>query len=104
MRVKPVLIVPDAARKMIARIRPDGRRTSRGSLASRELVIAYLQERLTRLSELYPFWDDEPLAPNELADAQSAVEILRCSGKSDTEIRAWLLTQRARYDLRNIKP
>lgn len=103
MRVRPVLTIPDAARKMIARIRPDGRRTSRGAMASRELVVSYIQERLTRLSDLYPFWDDEPLTPDEVTDARAAVEILRSAGKNDMEIRAWLLTQRARYDLRAIK-
>lgn len=104
MRVRPVLIVPDSARKMIARMRPTGRRTVRGALASRDLVITYLQERIDRLSELFPWWDDEPLRPDELEDARAAVEVLRHSGKTDAEIRAWLLCQRARYDLRSIKP
>jgi hypothetical protein len=85
---------------MIARIRPDGRRTVRGALATRNLVITYLQERLNRLSALTPWWDDEPLSPEEIADAKAAVETLRSAGKTDAEIRAWLLLQRARYDLR----
>lgn len=100
MRVRPVLDVSDAARRMIGRIRPDGRRTVRGALATRNLVISYLQERLNRLSALTPWWDDEPLSPDELADAKAAVETLRSAGKTDSEIRAWLLLQRARYDLR----
>ncbi len=100
MRVRPVLDVSDGARRMIARIRPDGRRTVRGALATRNLVISYLQERLNRLSALTPWWDDEPLSPEEIADAKAAVETLRSAGKSDAEIRAWLLLQRARYDLR----
>ncbi len=64
------------------------------------MVISYLQERLNRLSALTPWWDDEPLSPEELGDAKSAVETLRGAGKTDAEIRAWLLLQRARYDLR----
>ncbi len=100
MRVRPVLDVTDGARRMIARIRPDGRRTVRGALATRNLVISYLQERLNRLSALTPWWDDEPLSPEESADAKAAVETLRSAGKTDAEIRAWLLLQRARYDLR----
>jgi hypothetical protein len=100
MRVRPVLDVSDSARRMIARIRPDGRRTVRGALATRSVVISYLQERLTRLSALSPWWDDEPLSPDEANDARGAIETLRSAGKTDTEIRAWLLLQRARYDLR----
>lgn len=100
MRVRPVLEVSDAARRMIARVRPDGRRTVRGKLATRTVVISYLQERLTRLSALSPWWDDEPLSPEEQSDAKAAVETLRSAGKTDAEIRAWLLLQRARYDLR----
>jgi hypothetical protein len=102
MRLRPVLDVPDSARRMIARIRPDGRRTVRGALATRTVVIAYLQERLHQLSALTPWWDDEPLTPDEIAEARAAVETLKSAGKSDAEIRAWLLLQRARYDLRRI--
>jgi hypothetical protein len=102
MRLRPALQVSDAARRMIARIRPDGRRTVRGALATRTVVIAYLQERLNQLSALTPWWDDEPLTPEEIADARGAVETLRSAGKSEPEIRAWLLLQRARYDLRRI--
>jgi len=102
MRLRPVLDVTDSARRMIARIRPDGRRTVRGALATRTVVIAYLQERLNQLSALTPWWDDEPLTPDEIAEARGAVETLRSAGKTDAEIRAWLLLQRARYDLRRI--
>lgn len=100
MRVRPMLDVPDSARRMIARIRPDGKRTVRGALATRTVVISYIQERLNRLSALSPWWDDEPLSPDEQSDARAAVETLRSAGKTDAEIRAWLLLQRARYDLR----
>jgi hypothetical protein len=85
---------------MIARIRPDGKRTVRRAFATRAVVISYIQERLNRLSALSPWWDDEPLSPDEQSDARAAVETLRSAGKTDTEIRAWLLLQRARYDLR----
>jgi hypothetical protein len=100
MRLRLVLTVPDSARRMIGRIRPDGKRTVRGALAHRSVVASYLQERLNRLSALTPWWDDEPLSPDEQNDARSAIETLRSAGKSDAEIRAWLLLQRARYDLR----
>lgn len=102
MRLRPVLIVSDSARRIIAQQRPTAARTSRGALASRESVIDYLQQRLDRLSALHPWWDDEPLTDDEAADARAAVEHLRKAGKSDGEIRAWLLCQRARYDLRSL--
>jgi len=100
LRVRPVLEVSPAARKAIARLCPTGRRTVRGALATRNLIVSYLQDRLDRLSSLYPWWDDEPLTPAELSEARDAVEILKGAGKSDAEIRAWLFVQRARYDLR----
>lgn len=102
MRLRPVLLVSDSARKMIAKLRPGGARTARGAKASRELVITYLQDRLDQLSALHPWWDDEPLRDDEIGDARAAVEYLRRAGKSDADIRAWLLCQRARYDLGNI--
>jgi hypothetical protein len=86
---------------MIARMRPDTKRTARGHMATRATVVAYIQARLDALSALAPWWDDEPLTPDEQTDARAAVETLRHAGKSDADIRAWLLLQRARYDLRN---
>lgn len=102
MRLRPVLIISESARKVIAKLRPEGRKTRRGAKASRELCVSYIQERLHRLSDLAPWWDDEPLSEHDLEDARSAVDYLRRNGKTDTEIRAWLLTQRAKYDLRNL--
>lgn len=103
MRLRPTLVVADPARRMIARLLPTGKRTSRGALASRNLVISFVQSRLDALSALNPWWDDEPLRPDELADADAAVKVLRAAHKSDAEIRAWLLCQRARYDLRSLQ-
>jgi hypothetical protein len=102
MRLRPVLIVSDRARKVIAKLRPEGQRTARGAKASRDLVISYVQERLHRLSDLAPWWDDSPLSEDDLEDARSAVAYLRSSGKTDSEIKSWLLVQRARYDLRTL--
>lgn len=99
MRIRPALEVSDAARRTIARLLPTSKRTARGALATREAVIAYLQARLNELSALCPWWDDEPLSPDEIDDAKAAVSVLRQSGKSDRDIRAWLLLQRSRYDL-----
>lgn len=103
MRLRPLLDVPDNARKLIARMRPEDRRTVRGALATRAAVITYIQDRINKLSALTPWWDDEPLTPDEIGDARAAVETLRNAGKADGEIRSWLLLQRARYDLRGHK-
>lgn len=102
MRINLTLNVPDSARRHIARLTPQGKSTVRGALASRQVVIEYLQQRIEAMSALQPWWDNEPLRPDEIADAADAVWALRKSGKKDGEIRAWLLLQRARYDLENI--
>ena len=99
MKLKVTLEVSDAARRQIALLRPDGRQTTRTKKAVRSVIIAYLQERLENLSKLYPWWDNEPLTPTELAEAADAVSTLRYSGKTDEQIRAWLALQRARYVL-----
>ena len=103
MRLQVSLTVSDATRREIARQRPDLTRTRRGALATRSAVVTYIQSRLDALSALSPWWDDEPLQPRELDDAHAAVEILRATGKPDAQIRAWLLLQRARYDLRRFQ-
>jgi hypothetical protein len=100
MRCRPLLDVTDIARRAIAQLQPARPRTARGALATRESVIAYLQDRLDHLSTLAPWWDDEPLSADESKDASAAIQYLRSAGKSDSEIRSWLLLQRARYDLR----
>jgi hypothetical protein len=101
MRLRALLFVSDNARRAVARLQPNSQRTARGAMATREAVVAYVQERLDALSELAPWWDNEPLSTVEAQDARAAVEYLRHAGKSDGEIRAWLLLQRARYDLRS---
>lgn len=102
MRMRPVLLVSDAARRAIVRLLPNSKHTARGALATREAVITYIQQRLDELSGLCPWWDDEPLSPAEIDDARAAVDVLRHAGKTDRDIRAWLLLQRARYDLRGL--
>jgi hypothetical protein len=86
---------------MIARMHPESKQTARGHLATREAVVSYIQGRLDSISTLAPWWDDEPLRPDEAADAAAAIAYLRHANKTDAEIRAWLLLQRARYDLRH---
>ena len=94
MRV--LLHVSDGARRQIARLM-GANGTVRGKLAHRKEVLVYLQRRLDTLSELYPWWDDEPgLTADERADHEAAIEHLRANGRSDAEIRAWLSLQRAR--------
>lgn len=68
-------------------------------MATREAVVSYLQYRLDGLNGLAEWWDNEPLSDHECRDADAAVDFLRRAGKTDGEIRAWLLLQRARYDL-----
>lgn len=101
MRLRPTLVVSDTARRMIARMYPEHTRTARGHMATRAAVISYIQSRLDALSALSPWWDDEPLRPDEAADASAAIQYLRHANKTDAEIRAWLLLQRARYDIRS---
>jgi hypothetical protein len=99
VRLRALLFVEEPARRAIARLQPNQPRTARGSMATREAVVSYLQSRLDALSALAPWWDNEPLSPVESQDASAAVAYLRSAGKSDGEIRAWLLLQRARYDV-----
>lgn len=99
MRLRLSLVVSDSARRIIARLQPDLPQTVRGAKATRNAVATYLQARLDTLSALNPWWDDEPLSTDEEGDARLAVEYLRRCGKSESEIRAWLLLQRARYDI-----
>jgi len=87
---------------MIARMYPAHARTARGHMATRASVISYIQSRLDAISALSPWWDDEPLRPDEAADATAAIQYLRQANKTDAEIRAWLLLQRARYDIRSV--
>ena len=99
MRLRALLVVPDSARRIIAQLQPQLPRTARGHKATREAVISYIQSRLDGLNALAPWWDDEPLSLDEETDARAAVDYLRKCGKSESEIRAWLLLQRARYDI-----
>jgi hypothetical protein len=104
VRLKALLFVSDTARRAIAHVQPSLPRTVRGAMVTREGVVEYVQSRLDALTALAPWWDDEPLSATEAQDARAAVDYLRAAGKSDADIRAWLLLQRARYDLRSNPP
>jgi hypothetical protein len=57
---------------------------------------APVDRRCARAS-LWPYWDEQPLTDTERAEAAAAIDFLRRQGRTDAEIRAWLLMQRARY-------
>jgi hypothetical protein len=65
-------------------------------LVRREAVVAHLQLYLDRLTDEFAAIPRGPLTAEESIDAQDAIDYLRKLGKTDPQIRAWLLLQRAR--------
>ncbi len=96
MRIRFTLDVPDGARKYIGLVAPNGIPTKWKRFATRGQVIDYVRERIALISRAYPWWDDETFDAEDLADCAQAITYLRANGKTDMEIRAWLLLHRAR--------
>lgn len=106
MKVRLTVQVQDALRAYIA---SKASRTKAG-LAPRKDVVAWLQKNVSELgtSSLaetmvreYAQWKEyttAPLTQDEVRDAKAAIEYLRSAGKTNSEIRAWMLLQRARLD------
>jgi hypothetical protein len=87
--------VPDLARRYLCRLDPEAPHTQRYRL-TRNALKKHLQNYVASLSEFYRSTHDRELTASELRDASAAVQWLKGLGKSDGEIRAWLLMQRAR--------
>lgn len=94
MKIAMTIEVSDAARVHIAQL-AEGETLNSG-LATREAVIEYLRAHVARLDRDGEMLPTGKLSEDELKDATLAVQYLRKLGKSDGQIRAWLLLQKAR--------
>lgn len=94
MKVRMTLEVPENARQYIGAI-ANGDLDSR-ALATRDGVRDYLQRYVVCLAEDASAVSPGPLTDAEINDAREAVTYLRANGKTDHEIRTWLLMQQAR--------
>jgi hypothetical protein len=90
------LVIPDAARRLIALQRPKEKPVRRGGLARRQSVERYLQDRVSALSALLPDWEEAPMTAAQLNESTDAAEYLKKAGWSESRVRAWLLMQYAR--------
>ena len=97
MRVRLTLEVPDAARRYLARLLPEAPHTREGRHRKllRAALIEHLQGYVNQLAEDFSGGYVGPLSDKDQRDAQDAVSYLRAAGKSDGQIRAWLLLQRS---------
>lgn len=96
MKIEMTLDVPDPARKYIASLADC--ETIQSGLATREAVVAYMQTLVARLSDDGSILPTGKLTDEEETDAKEAVTWLRAQGKTDGQIRAWLLLQKARFN------
>ena len=97
MKIQMTLDVPDPARLYIAQLTEDCEKINSG-LATREAVVAYVQATIARLTEDGSALPSGKLSAEEQKDAEDAITYLRKQGKSDGQIRAWLLLQKARFN------
>lgn len=97
MKIQMTLEVPDPARKYIASL-SKCETTETTGLATREAVTAYLQAVVARLNEDGSVLPTGKLTEDEARDAEDAITYLRKQGKTDGQIRAWLLLQKARFN------
>lgn len=96
MKIRITLDVPEMARVYLCRLNPDAPATRKHAM-TRAALLKHLREYVDGLSECYRTAHDAPLTAQEMKDASDAVKWLRSSGKTDGQIRSWLLMQRARY-------
>lgn len=94
MKIQMTLEVSDAARVHIAQL-AEGETLNSG-MATREAVIEYLKAHVARLDRDGAMLPTGKLSEDEAKDAELAVQYLRKQGKTDGQIRAWLLLQKAR--------
>jgi hypothetical protein len=96
MKIQMTLEVSDPARKYIASLADC--ETIDSGLATREAVMAYVQSLVARLNEDGSILPTGKLTEEEAKDAADAITYLRKQGKTEGQIRAWLLLQKARFN------
>jgi hypothetical protein len=97
MKVRLTLDVSDPARLHIGAF--DRSDLDSRALAGREGIRGYVQRHVDALGEMAEALHMGPLTDNETKDAREAVTYLRANGRTDEEIRAWLLLQQARIQV-----
>ncbi len=97
MKINLTLDVSDGTRLIMAKSVPGGARsaTAKG-LASRQVVLEFIQARLRAMNDASEWITAAELTEIEKNEASDAIDYLKKAGKSDSEIRSWLLKQRAR--------
>ena len=102
MKVNLTLEIGDGLRRAIAKDVPQAK-TTRNGRATRQVIIQYLQAQAMQASadwsKLFPRPD---LPPIEAKEHGLAVDYLRKLGRSDQQIREWLLIERARLHFPNV--
>lgn len=96
MRLNLTVEITDSARNYLAALYPVRDKTAAGQ-ATKDAIRAHLQEHCDDLSRAFQGAHKGPLKANEVKDAEEAITYLRAQGRTDEQIRAWLLIQRARY-------
>lgn len=97
MKVRMTLDVPENARLHIGAL--TGEQVDDRALATRDGVREFLQQFVATLAESVSTVSPGPLTDAEIKDAREAVTYLRANGKTDQEIRTWLLMQQARISV-----
>ena len=96
MKVEMTLEVSDEARQYIATLIEGD--TIQSGIASREAVVSFFRTVAANLNETSQLLPTGKLTEEEAKDAEDAITYLRKQGKSDGQIRAWLLLQKARFN------
>lgn len=97
MKVRLTVEVSDSARLHIGAL--DRSDLDSRALAGREGIREYVQRHVNALGEQADALYMGPLTDAEIKDAREAVTYLRANGKTDDQIRAWLLLQQARIQV-----
>lgn len=103
MKIEMTIEFPDAARRYIAMlsaadvVEREQITTDRG-LATREACASYIKAVIAGLDKEGSVIPTGKLTLEEETDAKEAVTWLRAQGKTDGQIRAWLLLQKARFN------
>lgn len=101
MKVRLTLEVPEAARLHIGAL--DKGDLDTRALAGRDGIRNFMQRYVSALAEQASAVHAGPLTDAEIKDAREAVTYLRANGKTDDEIRTWLLLQQARIEVATSK-
>jgi hypothetical protein len=97
MKINLTVQVSNSVRQLIGQV-TIGKKT-RDGLATRQQVIDFIRLRLGTLNDACGEWlRIRELTSEEKCDAADAIDYLKKCGKTDSEIRSWLLKQRARAE------